>query len=84
MKIISLTEGQLKKLIEAETAPNFNGGPVKEYPGSEVGISTAVSDTDGNPEFGKPEDTDEILGDFLTPQDGWWGRNGGRGNRVAP
>lgn len=84
MKIISLTESQLRRLIEAETAPNFNGGPVKEFPGSEVSTTTAVSDADGNTEFGKPEDTDEILGDFLTPQDGWWGRNGGRGNRVAP
>lgn len=84
MKIIRLTESQLKRLVESEMAPNFNGGTVKEYPGSEVSTTTTVTDSDGNPKFGKPRNTDRALADTLTPQCGWWNRNGGSGYRVAP
>lgn len=82
MKVIKLRESQMMRLIESETAPNFNDGDIKEYPGSEVSTTTAVHDDDGNPKYGKQEDTDDILGDFLAMQN-WWA-NAHNGARVMP
>ena len=43
MKIIKLTESQFKTILEANNgvvAPNFDGGDLKEYPGSEVSTTS--------------------------------------------
>lgn len=62
MKLIKLTESQLKTLLEANgvTAPNFDGGDLKEFPGSEVSTTANVTNQDGELEYGKQPTSDEI------------------------
>ena len=54
---IKITETQLKKLIEAEIAPNFNDGDLTEYPGSTVSPTANVATSDGELKYGKPLNT---------------------------
>lgn len=82
MKVIKLTESQLKRLVEIESAPDFNNGDVKEYGSpSEISTTTTVHDSDGNPQYGHMPDTEEI-GDSLAVQN-WWA-NSQNGGRVVP
>ena len=62
MKLIKLTESQLKTILEANgvTAPNFDGGDLKEFPGSEVSTTANVTNQDGELEYGKQPTSDEI------------------------
>lgn len=62
MKIIKLNEDQLNRLIETAntSAQGFNNGDVKEYQGSEISTSANISSPEGNIEYGKPIDTDDI------------------------
>ena len=62
MKLIKLTESQLKTLLEANgvTAPNFDGGDLKEFPGSEVSTTANVTNQDGELEYGKQPTSDEL------------------------
>lgn len=62
MKLIKLTESQFKTLLEANgvSAPDFEGGDLKEYPGSEVSATANVTNQDGELEYGKPTDMDKI------------------------
>lgn len=61
-KKIIVNEAQFVKLIEANSpsAPNFDNGDIKEYPGSEVSTTANVSDTEGVPQYGKQPTSDEI------------------------
>lgn len=56
MRII-ISEEQFKHLIESELAPNFNGGDLHEYPGSEVSPTANVTKPNGEEEYGKPMNT---------------------------
>lgn len=67
MKVIKLTESQLKMLIESEI-PDFGSGDVKEYgDSSEIGTTVTTRNTDDEPEYGKPMTTDDYSGS-ITPQ----------------
>lgn len=74
--VIKLKEEQLKllnMLIEGDAAPDFEDGDIKEFGNpSEVSTTATITDDEGNPKYGKMNDTDK-LGDFLTKQN-WWGR----------
>lgn len=54
---IKITEEQFRYLIESELAPNFNGGDLHEYPGSEVSPTANISTPDGEKEYGRPMNT---------------------------
>ena len=56
MRII-VTEEQFAKLLEAEIAPNFNGGDLVEYPGSTVSPTANMATPDGDAAYGKPMNT---------------------------
>lgn len=62
MKLIKLTESQFKTLLEANgvSAPNFEGGDLKEFPGSEVSTTANVTNQDGELDYGKQPTSDEI------------------------
>ena len=83
MKSIKLTESQFKNLLEANgnESPNFNGGDLKEYPGSEVNTTANVTTQDGDKEYGKPVNTDDIQ-KTLAIQNYW--ANAHNGARVMP
>jgi hypothetical protein len=82
MKKITLNESQFRKLLEAETAPTFDNGDVKEYNSdAEISTTAPVHDENGEYKYGKQHDTDE-LGDFLTLQNYW--ANAQNGARVMP
>lgn len=53
---ITITESQFRMLIENEIA-SFNGGDLKEYPGSEVSPTANVATPDGEEEYSKPLNT---------------------------
>lgn len=76
MKIIKLTESQFKNLLEANgvSAPNFEGGDIKEFPGSEVSTTSNVTSQDGELEYGKQPTSDEFA-KIQTIQNYW--ANGG-------
>ena len=75
MKIIQLNEEQFLRLFEDANVPNFNGGDIKEYPGSEVSSTSSVHDNDGELEYGIMPDTDKFSHQ-QTPQQ--WGARHGR------
>lgn len=79
MKTIKLTESQFNRLMEANGsgAPNFNGGDLKEYLGSEVSTTANISNQDGEMEYGKPMTTDELQDD-MTVQNFWASLQNGR------
>ena len=65
MKTIKLTEEQMQlftMLIEDSAgAPNFDDGDVKEFADySENGITSTVTDDEGNPEFGEMFPSEKI------------------------
>lgn len=72
MKLIKLTESQFKTLLESNgaSAPDFKGGDLKEFPGSEVSTTANVTNQDGRLEYGKPIDTDMVQ-KTLTIQNYW-------------
>lgn len=67
-----MTEEQYDKLMEdVSSAPNFDGGSIKEYPGNgEVAVTTNTHDMNGEPQFGKPTPTDKVAKD-LAIQNFW-------------
>lgn len=75
MKRIQLNEEQFRRLFEAANVPNFNGGDIKEFPGSEVSTTASVHNDDGELEYGEMPDTDEFAKE-QTPQQ--WGARHGR------
>lgn len=79
MRRIKLTESQFKNLLESNSisAPDFQGGDIKEYPGSEVSTTSNVTNQNGEIEYGKPTDTDKIQ-KTLTLQNYW----ANRGNKI--
>lgn len=83
MKII-LNERQewlLIKLMEADVAPDFEDGDVKEFgDSSENGISSTIHDNNGDPKYGKMPIGDKIANTF-TPQSYW--ANGISGRRSV-
>ena len=83
MKLIKLTESQFKTLLEVNgvSAPSFEGGDLKEFPGSEVSTTANVTNPDGEPEYGKQPTTDEF-GKMQTIQHYW--ANGSLRNRPMP
>jgi len=64
MKRIILTESQFRRLMEVS---EYDGGNLKEYPGSTVGLSTIVHDDEGDIEMGDDTNSDRI-GRFQTHQ----------------
>jgi hypothetical protein len=83
MKIIKLNESQFNKLFEDESskAPSFDGGDLKEYPGSEVKTTANVTNMDGDATYGKQPTTDKIAKQ-LAIQNYW--ANVRNGSRVMP
>lgn len=82
MKVIKLTESQFKKIIMFEsTVPSFNGGDLKEYPGSETSVTANVTNSDGEKEYGEPTDADKIQ-KKLAIQNYW--ANASNGARLQP
>ena len=83
MKLIKLTESQFKTLLEANgvSAPNFEGGDLKEFPGSEVSTTANVTNQDGELDYGKQPTSDEIA-KMQTIQNYW--ANAHNGARVMP
>ena len=80
MKTIKLNEDQFLKLVEANGvgAQAFDGGDLREYPGSQVQTTAVVHDSDGELEYGKQPTTDKIQ-NMLSIQNFW--ANGRRGTR---
>lgn len=80
MKKIRITEEQMNRLFEGNgsAAPNFNGGDLKEYPGSEVLATSNVHNSDGELEYGNPTDTDKVQKDICN--NAFW-TNSYRANR---
>ena len=76
MKTIILNEERFRLMLES-MVPDLEGGDLKEYPGSEVGTTTNVTNQDGDIENGEMPDTDRISR-RLTPQQ-WGSRHGRRG-----
>ena len=72
MKTIHLTESQFIRLMESNgiSYPNYEGGDLKEFPGSEVFTTCNVTNSNGELEYGKPVDTDDVQDD-LTIQNYW-------------
>ena len=83
MKIIKLTESQFKTILEANgvVAPNFDGGDLKEYPGSEVSTTANVTNHDGELEYGHMPTSDEFA-KTQTIQNYW--ANSSLRNRPMP
>jgi len=84
MKIIKINEGQislLTKLIESESAPDFEDGDIKEYgDSSENGTTATVQDNEGNPKYGKMPTGDEFA-KTQTPQS-WWANGTMSGSKM--
>ena len=82
MKVIKLTESQFRRLLESDNSvPSFDGGDVTEYnSGEKVTNSASVHDTDGNVEFGKQPDTDDVANQLSAQQ---WYANGTTNNNHA-
>lgn len=80
MKKITINESQLIKLIEMNTnsAPNYTNGDIKEFPSSEVSVTSNISNANGETIYGKPHDTDHTQ-KMLSPQNYW--TNGIRGTK---
>lgn len=77
MKIIKLNESQFQRIFEGQggsNVPSFNGGDLKEYPGSEIMTTTHVTNSNGEIEYGEQPTTDDFA-DEMTPQNyflsGW-------------
>ena len=85
MKTIKLNESQMHlfgKLLEAETAPDFEDGDIKEYGDTTENSTTAtVQDDDGNPKYGKMPLADKIS-HRQCPQNYW--ANSMNGSRMMP
>lgn len=83
MKIIKLQESQLQRLIESQgdsIAPSFNGGDMKEYPGSQVSTSTHITNSNGEKEYGEQPTTDKFANQQTTQN---YYANGLKNARVA-
>lgn len=80
MKVVRLTESQFNRLIESDgAAPSYDNGDVKEFgDSSKISVTNTVHDTDGNPQYGKPFDTDKVAKQ-LTPQN-WFADGRTKGN----
>lgn len=76
MKTIRINEAQFKRLLEinGSEAPSFEGGDIKEFPGSEVSATENISDSEGNVKYGKPKTTDKVQ-NSLTTQNYWGNLN---------
>lgn len=81
MKKILISESQFSRLFEDSNVPDFNGGDIEEYPGSEISATAHVTNADGDTEYGKEPTTDDIA-NKLTPQQ--WGAKSGRRGGFAP
>lgn len=79
---VKLTEEQFIRLMEANgiSAPSFNGGDLRQFPKSEVGVTSNVVDKDGDLTYGDPKMTDDCADD-LTIQNYW--ANTRSGARLA-
>lgn len=83
MKTIKLKEEQIKifnRLIESESAPDFEDGDIKEYgDSSENGISATIHDDEGNPKYGSmPDSMADKISSRMTPQSYWAQATNGR------
>ncbi len=72
MKTIRINEEQFRRILEmnGSNAPSFEGGDIREYPGSEINATSNISDSEGNVKYGKPKTTDKIQ-KTLTTQNYW-------------
>lgn len=80
MKKIKLTEAQFHLLLKeaaASKAPDFKGGDIVEYPGSEVTTTAPVTNQNGDKEYGKLPTGDEV--DKMMPNNDAWKHFGIRG-----
>lgn len=68
MKTIRINESQFHRLLEVNgsEAPSFEGGDIKEFPGSEVSATSNITDVEGNPKYGKPKHTDKVQNSLTT------------------
>lgn len=68
MKTIRINESQFNRLLEVNDSdvPSFDGGDIKEFPGSEISATTNITDVEGNPKYGKPKTTDKIQNSLTT------------------
>lgn len=83
MKIIKLTESQFQRVFEGKNGgivPSFNGGDMKEYPGSEITTSTPVTNSNGEIEYGKQPTTDDFANQQCTQN---YYANGLKNSRIA-
>lgn len=83
MKKIKINESQLNKIFEANgvSIPNVDNSDLKEFPGSEVNVTSNVLSPNGDLEYGNPTNTDKIQ-KTLTIQNYW--ANAKNGARVVP
>lgn len=55
MKKIKLSESQFLRLFEvAPDGTAFSNGDIKEYPNSEISTTATITNSDGEPKYGKP------------------------------
>lgn len=83
MKIIKLNESQFQRIFEGNTngnVPSFNGGDIKEYPGSEVSTTSNITNSNGELEYGEQPTTDDFA-DQQTTQNYY--ANGLKNSRIA-
>ena len=85
MKTIKLNEEQfhlLTMITEADQAPDFEDGDIKEYGDTtENGTTAVVQDDEGNPKYGKMPFADKIS-HSQCPQNYW--ANNMNGSRMMP
>lgn len=78
MKVIKLRESQFRTLIgESGEAPSFDGGDLREFPGSEIFTTANVTNSDGEIEYGEMPTSDDYA-NTQTPQN-WYRANAMRG-----
>lgn len=82
MKTIRINESQFNRLLEVNgnEAPSFEGGDIKEFPGSEVSATSNITDVEGNPKYGKPKHTDKVQNSLTTQN--YFGNINRRCNKI--
>jgi hypothetical protein len=83
MKIIKLNESQFQRIFEGNGGgiiPSFNGGDLKEYPGSEISTTSHITNSNGEMEYGEQPTTDDFADQMSTQN---YYANSLKGSRIT-
>lgn len=71
MKKIKITESQYKRIFESDGVVGLDANSdIKKYNPSEVSTTANITDPDGNTEYGKPIETDNVSKQMVIQN--WW------------